>query len=63
VNFSKFEKGGSFENIIEKLIHAKFQLFKTFSTFFQQNNKKFQVQETTPANLKKNLNLSMQFHI
>jgi hypothetical protein len=33
MNFSKFEKGESFENIIEKLIHAKFQLFNTFLTF------------------------------
>jgi hypothetical protein len=36
VNFSKFLKGENFENIIEKLIRAKFQLFTTFLTFFKK---------------------------
>jgi hypothetical protein len=43
--------GESFENIIEKLIYAKFQLFNTFLTFFQENINFFQ--ETTKANSKK----------
>jgi hypothetical protein len=29
-------KGERFENIFEKLIHAKFQLFNTFLTFFKK---------------------------
>jgi hypothetical protein len=41
----------SFENIIQKLIHAKFQLFNIFLTFFQENIRIFQ--ETALANLKK----------
>jgi hypothetical protein len=56
VNFSKFKKAESFENISEKLIHAKFQLFNTFLTFSQENIWIFQ--ETTKANFK---NMSMQF--
>jgi hypothetical protein len=35
----------SFENNIEKLIHAKFQLFNTFFKFSQENIRIFQ--ETT----------------
>jgi hypothetical protein len=41
-----FKNGGeSFANNIEKLILAKFQLFNTFLTFFQENIRIFQ--ETT----------------
>jgi hypothetical protein len=44
-------EGESFENIIKKLIHAKFQLFNTFLTFSQENFRIFQ--ENSLANLKK----------
>jgi hypothetical protein len=39
VNISKFAKGESYENIIEKLIHKKFQLLKHIFVIF---SRKFQ---------------------
>jgi hypothetical protein len=36
MTFSIFLKAESFENIIEKLIHAKFQLFNTFLIFLKK---------------------------
>jgi hypothetical protein len=48
VNFSKFWNGENFENIFEKLIHAKFQIFNAVLKFSQENIWIFK--ETTEAN-------------
>jgi translation initiation factor 2 alpha subunit (eIF-2alpha) len=61
VNFSELQKEESFENIIEKLIYAKFQLFNTFLTFVQDKYQYFSGNRL--SELKKILNLCMQFHI
>jgi hypothetical protein len=57
VNFSKFKGGERFENIIEKLIHAKFQqhIFEIFSRKYQDFS------GNHLSEFKKILNLSMQF--
>jgi hypothetical protein len=59
-SFFEILKGESFEKIFEKLIHAKFQLFNTFLTFFQENIRIFR--KPLKREFRKILNLSMQFH-
>jgi hypothetical protein len=60
VNFSNFEKGESFNNIIEKLIYEKFQLYYTFLTFFSRKYQDFSGNHL--SELQKIINLSIEFH-